>query len=205
MTADFLVCVATVTEGDRFRERLGGERGSIAGKQVELVVSGVGPVNAACAAMSRDANALLVCGVGGAYPGSGLDIGDVVCAETEHYADLGVEGEWDMAATGFEVVAGHHNTLPLTLFPAARRAAFVTSSTCTATDARAGALRDRTGGAVESMEGAAFVHVALRRGLPVGEVRGISNRVGKRDRSTWRIREAAAAAQDALLAWIEAC
>jgi len=33
----------------------------------------------------------------------------------------------------------------------------------------------------------------------MGEVRGISNRAGNRDRDAWRIKEAAAAAQEALL------
>jgi nucleoside phosphorylase len=39
-------------------------------------------------------------------------------------------------------------------------------------------------------------------GIPAGELRGISNAVGNRDRSAWRVKEAAAAAQEALLlAW----
>ncbi|MHC4957092.1 MAG: futalosine hydrolase [Planctomycetota bacterium] len=203
MPVDFLVCVATEAEGDHLRRRLGGDTGSIAGRSVALAVTGVGPVNAAYAAATADARALLVCGVGGAYPGSGLDVGSVACAETEIYADLGVEGAWDMQAIGFPVVGEHFNRLPLTLFPAAHRAAFVTSSTCTATDARAAELVARTGGAVESMEGAAVVHVAIRRGLDVGELRGISNLVGDRDRSGWKVKEAARAAQETLLDWIE--
>jgi len=203
MAPDFLVCFATALEGEHLRRRLGGVSGTIAGRLVELVECGIGCVNAAYAAATRDAGALLVCGVGGAYPGSGLAVGEVVCAETEFYADLGVEGSWDMEQAGLPVVGEHFNRLPLGLFPAARRAAFVTSSTCTATDERAAELARRTGGAVESMEGAAFVHVALRKGIAVGEVRGISNRAGNRDRSSWKVAEAARAAQDALLAWLE--
>jgi futalosine hydrolase len=49
------------------------------------------------------------------------------------------------------------------------------------------------------MEGAAFAHVARLAGVPVGEVRGISNPVGNRDRAAWRVRDAAKAAQMALL------
>jgi hypothetical protein len=47
------------------------------------------------------------------------------------------------------------------------------------------------------------VHVALLHGLPVGEVRGISNAVGDRDRKSWCVRKAADAAQRALLTWLE--
>jgi futalosine hydrolase len=54
------------------------------------------------------------------------------------------------------------------------------------------------------MEGAAIVHVARLLRVPVGEIRGISNIAGLRDRDSWRIEDAAAAARAALLAWIEA-
>jgi nucleoside phosphorylase len=52
------------------------------------------------------------------------------------------------------------------------------------------------------MEGAAIAHVGALAGVPVGEIRGISNHVGNRDKSVWRVKEAAEAAQLALLAWL---
>lgn len=194
-----LVCVATELEGALLKE-----------KGIRVVVTGIGPVNAAhaltAALARRTPDRVVVCGIGGAYPGSGLDLLDVTCAETETYADLGAEspdGFLDMEALGFPVVGDHHNRLPLSLFPVARRAAYVTTSTCTGTDATARSIVGRTGGAVESMEGAAIVHVALKHGLPVGELRAVSNRVGDRDRKAWKVKEAAARAQQALLDWIE--
>jgi futalosine hydrolase len=57
-------------------------------------------------------------------------------------------------------------------------------------------------GAVENMEGAAVAHVAHLHGVPVGEVRGISNIVTNRDTSQWKLKNAADLAQEALLAWI---
>ncbi len=204
---DLVVCFATPLEGD-------GLPCSIAGRSLALLCTGVGPVNAAFALtrflVEHPVRAVVACGVGGAYPGSGLAPGDVACAESETYGDLGAEspeGFLDMEALGFPVIAGDpplFNRLPLDLFPAPRRAPFVTCATCTGTDARAAALAARTGGAVESMEGAAIVHVARLTGLKVGEVRGVSNVAGKRDRKAWRVQEAAAAARAALVAWIEA-
>jgi futalosine hydrolase len=138
-----------------------------------------------------------------------LATGSVVCADSETYGDLGAEspdGFLDMQALGFPVVGGPDplfNRLPLDLFPAARRVPFVTCATCTGTDAKAAAIVARTGGAVESMEGAAVVHVARLMGVKVGEVRGISNAVGNRDRAAWRLEEAAAAARTAVINWIE--
>ena len=202
-----LVCFATPAEG-------AGLPDSVAGRPIVQLQTGVGPVNAAIAltkhlARSRP-DAVLVCGVGGAYPGSGLTVGDFAWAESETYGDLGADspaGFLDMKALGLPVLEESpplFNRLPLDLFPPSRRAAFVTCSTCTGTWERAEALAARTGGAVESMEGAALVHAARSMGVRIGEVRGISNAVGDRDRSRWRIAEAAAAARAALLAFVEA-
>ncbi|MHC4550069.1 MAG: futalosine hydrolase [Planctomycetota bacterium] len=207
-----LVCVASEVEGAVIRRRLGGARGEIAGKRVGLLVTGVGPVNAAHAltlSIALEApRSVLVCGVGGAYPGMGLEPLDVACARTEIYGDLGAEspdGFLDMEALGLPVVRDLFNRLPLSLFPAERSLPFVTRTTCTGTEAAAREMVARTGGAVESMEGAAVVHVALEHDLEVGEVRAISNRVGDRDRASWKVSEAAGLAQAALLDWIEAC
>lgn len=200
-----VICYSTRLEGDGLPRAIGGE-------DLRLVETGVGPVNAAFALTrelaARPARAVLVCGVGGAYPRSGLAAGDVVCAGTETYGDLGAgspTGFLDMQALGFPVIDGNppmFNTLPLDLFPVSRRAAFVTCATCTGTDAKADEIQRRTGGAVESMEGAALVHVARLMGVKIGEVRGISNMVGARDRAAWRLDEAAAAARKSVVDWI---
>jgi futalosine hydrolase len=39
----------------------------------------------------------------------------------------------------------------------------------------------------EGMEGAGVAAAAARRGVPFGEIRAISNRVGPRDRDAWQI------------------
>jgi len=205
MPVDLLVCVATDLESGLLRDRLRDRAG------IRLVRMGVGAVNAAhavtIAVLQDKPSAILVCGVGGAYPGAGLRIGDVVSAELECYGDLGAAspaGFLDMKALGFPVVESPqlYNDLPLQLFPTDRRTKFVTVSTCTGTDATARSLEARTGGAVENMEGAAVAHVAHLHQIPVGEVRGISNIVTNRDTSAWRLKEAALAAQEAALAWI---
>jgi futalosine hydrolase len=205
--SDVIICVSTALEGE-------GLPRSVGGTTVTLVRTGVGPVNAAfaltrCLGELRP-RAIIACGVGGAYADSGLTIGEVVSADSETYADLGAaspDGFLDMQALGFPVVdrvPPLFNRLPLDLFPAARRVPFVTCSTCTGTEEGARAIVARTGGAVESMEGAAIVHVAELSHIPVGEIRGISNIAGRRDRATWRIREAAAAARQTLIDWLEA-
>ena len=203
---DLVICYSTPLEGE-------GLPASVGGRELTLVETGVGPVNAAFAltrVLAEDpARAVIVCGVGGAYPSSGLEPGGVACASIELYGDLGAEsadGFLDMEALGFPLVSGSpplFGSLPLDLFPAQIRVPFVTCATCTGTDERAAEIVRRTGGKVESMEGAAIVQVARKMGVPVGEIRGISNIAGRRDRAAWRLHEAAANARKALVEWIE--
>ena len=204
----FLICAATDFESALLRTRCAGD------ERVRVVVTGVGPVNAAhattVAIIESRPDAVIVCGVGGTYPSAGLKIGDVVSAETEIYGDLGAHsptGFIDMKALGFPVVATPSplfNELPLQVFPTHTQARFVTVSTCTGTEVVAHEIASRTHGAVENMEGAAVAHVSHLHGIAVGEVRGISNLVTNRDVKSWKLKEAAAAAQEALIAWLDA-
>jgi futalosine hydrolase len=207
MPVDLLLCVATEFEGSLLRERLDSSHPTVA-----IVRTGVGPVNAAHAVTlflaHTGARSIVVCGVGGAYPTSGLAVGDVVCAASERYGDLGAtspSGFLDMRALGFAIVESPtplFNELPLQVFPVERRVPFVTVSSCTGTEGAAREMEKRTAGAVENMEGAAIAHVAHLHDVPVGEVRGISNIVTNRDTQTWRLKDAATAAQEAVLSWI---
>lgn len=203
---NILVCVATAFE----RSSLMDER--LEGKNIRVIEMGVGPVNAAhavtMAIMKERPDAIVICGVAGAYPSSGLQIGDVVSASAETYGDLGAQsptGFLDMQALGFPVVSTPtvlFNELPMQVFPTNRSVRFVTVSTCTGSDTTARDIETRTNGSVENMEGAAVVHVALMHAIPVGEVRSISNMVTNRDTKSWRLKDAASAAQEAVLAWI---
>ncbi len=202
MAVDLLLCVATELEGALLRERLEGTDPSVA-----VVRTGVGSVNAAHAVtlfLARTgARSIVVCGVGGAYPSSGLRVGDVACADTECYGDLGSaspSGFMDMKALGFPIVEAPNplfNELPMQLFPVQRRVRFVTVSCCTGTAAAAHAIEQRTGGAVESMEGASFMYACLVHGVPFAQVRAVSNMVERRNRSSWRLGEAIHALADA--------
>ena len=205
--SETLICTATDFEAALLRQELAGD------SRVRFVRMGVGPVNAAHAVtlsiVQHKPQAIVVCGIGGAYPSSGLNIGDVVAADVEIYGDLGAqspEGFLDMRALGFPVVDGAasplFNELPMQLFPTNRRVNFVTVSTCSGTDADARHLEARTSGAVENMEGAAVAHVAHLHQISVGEIRGISNIVTTRDKTAWKVKEAAEAAQRALLEWL---
>ncbi|CAM5245473.1 Futalosine hydrolase [Streptomyces griseomycini] len=70
----------------------------------------------------------------------------------------------------------------------------LTVSTVTGTAARAAGLRARHPRALaEAMEGFGVAEAAAAHGVPVLEVRAVSNPVGPRDRAAWRIGDALAA------------
>ncbi len=79
----------------------------------------------------------------------------------------------------------------------------VTASLVTGTAPEAEELAGRWGAVAESMEGAAAAHICALYGTPFLEVRGISNLVGDRDRASWQVRRAVAAASWAARAIVE--
>jgi futalosine hydrolase len=147
----------------------------------------------------------------------------VLLADTEIYGDLGVltpAGWRPMEEIGIPLIAAslsqpaRFNYFPLdadlvawaasTAGPLITRAGkFVTLSQVTGVRAVGDALYERFGALCESMEGAAAAHVCALHGVPFLEVRGVSNLVENRDRATWRVAEAANAAQTAVLKLLE--
>lgn len=74
----------------------------------------------------------------------------------------------------------------------------LTVSTATGTAERAAWLQARHPGAgAEAMEGFGVAEAAAVHGVPVLEVRAVSNAVGRRERASWRIPEALTALTDA--------
>lgn len=202
-------------------------RGFIGTTPVVLCVGGVGKVNAALATaiiIERQKPALVInTGCGGAYPGSGLTVGDLAVADEEIHGDEGVlttEGWLDFRQMGFPLAkcgdTRYYNRLPLTGSRVERtnetagrsgdrlhRGAFVTVSTCSGTRRRGEELEERYGAIVENMEGAAVAQVCLLYGVECLEIRGISNMVDERDMSTWDIPRAVEAAQRFVLKCLE--
>jgi futalosine hydrolase len=196
--------------------------GRLSGRRVVLIAGGIGAANAANAAtvlIEKHAPAsVILTGIGGAYPGGGALLGDVVAAEREIYADLGVltkEGFQDMKSAGLELLRRgrrkYYNIFPLhtgmlreaeVLVPGLKRGVFLTVSTVTGTRRRARELRERHDALCENMEGAAVAQVCEAYGVPLLELRGMSNMVEERDLARWRKREAAEKAQQAVLHYL---
>lgn len=176
-------------------------------EDMHVIVSGIGPVNAAAAVTSflvqhPHVTGVVSAGIGGVLPGGDLSPGDVVFGTQAVFADLGIEtpaGFLTIEAMGLDAGLDPDNALlpDAGLAAAAGRVLagvpIATVFTCSGTDARAAAIAGRTGARVEAMEGAAVLQAAARLGVAGLEVRAISNTTGDRDGQIWDVPAALAA------------
>ncbi|WP_336246790.1 futalosine hydrolase [Streptomyces cupreus] len=169
----------------------------------DVLAVGVGPARAAAGtatALARAPYDLVVsAGIGGGFAPH-APVGSLVVADEITAADLGAEtpeGFLPVTELGFGTVTHRPpRSLVRALAEAtgARTGAVLTVSTVTGTAARATALRERHPTALaEAMEGFGVAEAAALHGVPVLEIRAVSNPVGPRDRAAWRIGEALAA------------
>ncbi|WP_027085743.1 futalosine hydrolase [Cohnella panacarvi] len=180
-------------------------RGVNGDDRFEVQLAGVGPVAAAIstttALLSGEYRLVISSGIAGGFEGR-AEIGDVVVATEIVAADLGVE-----TPEGFSSVdeLGFGTSRVQADIPEAGRVVsalsaggiqtsygpIVTVNTATGTAGTAARLAARVAGVIaEGMEGYGVAAAAQARGVPALEIRAISNRVGPRDRSAWRIGDA---------------
>lgn len=194
-----LVMTAVSAERDAV---LRGLRGDL---RFDVLVAGVGSVVAAVrttrAIATAEYSLVISAGIGGGFPGK-AEVGSLVVANEITVADLGAETlegfrSVDELGFGFTIIQVEASLvdrvtralqvakLPVNTGPV------LTVSTVTGTAGRGGELAARIPGATaEAMEGYGVGCAALDYGVPVLEIRAISNLVGPRERSTWRIKEA---------------
>lgn len=197
--------------------------GLINNQRVICCTAGVGKSNAAAATaalLERYQPRLIInTGCCGAYPDSGLMVGDLAVATDEVFGDEGVmtnQGWLGLEEMGIallkQATTTCFNSIPLSaseLRNAAavaethrihlRQGVFVTVSSCSGTRLGGIELSGRYQAICENMEGAAIALTALRYGAPCLEIRGVSNLVEDRDMSRWDIKRAVEAAQQFVL------
>lgn len=150
---------------------------------------------------------LLHIGIAGAYPLAGLQIGDIVLAESETYGDIGFELPHPPSFRPIREAPFSHSlySTPLSLalpdeWVAAswdmnfhvKRGRGCTVNQCTGTLETAQLRRSLFQADFESMEGAAVAQIGHQKGIPVCEIRAISNIASTRDMRPENIRLALA-------------
>lgn len=194
-----LVVTAVLAEREAVLKALQGN------PRFDVLVGGVGSVVAAVnttRALAATEYSLVICaGIGGGFPGR-TQVGSLVVGTEIVAADLGAEtsdGFNSLEKLGFGFTRIQTDTYLVERVTKALRAAklpvdtgpVLTVSTVTGTTETAVELAARVPGAsAEAMEGFGVGFAASDHGLPVLEIRGISNMVGPRDRSAWQIKEA---------------
>ncbi|QNP71990.1 futalosine hydrolase [Streptomyces roseirectus] len=171
----------------------------------DLLAVGVGPALAAAstataltaASLTGDPYDLVVsAGIAGGFAPD-APVASLILADHITAADLGAEtadGFLPVTDLGFGTVT--HTPPPDLVRRAAtatgaRTGTVLTVSTVTGTARRADDLRAAHPGALaEAMEGFGVAEAAGAHGVPVLELRAVSNAVGPRDRSAWRIKDA---------------
>ncbi|WP_421616986.1 futalosine hydrolase [Brevibacillus sp. TJ4] len=194
-----LVVASVEAEREALLQGLAGD------SRFEVVVGGVGPMAAAASTarhLAQEEYDLVVCaGICGGFAGV-AEVGSLVVASEIICADLGAEtaeGFLSLDELGFgsarvaldqtlvsRVTAGMQQAgLPVTEAPV------LTLSTVTGSAETAKELLARVpDAAAEAMEGYGVACAAQQQSLPVLEIRTVSNLIGPRDKSAWRIKEA---------------
>ncbi|WP_339799303.1 futalosine hydrolase [Paenibacillus sp. FSL R5-0744] len=198
-TRRVLIVTAVAAERDAV---LRGLKGS---DRFHVIAAGAGTAAAAAGTAAALAAGSYGCvisaGIGGGFPGV-APLGSLVVASEMIAADLGAEtpeGFRSAAELGFGSVSVPADRGTVQAVSAALAAAgltvstgtVLTVSTATGTAETSAALIARHPGAVaEAMEGHGVAVAAEALGLPVLELRAISNPVGPRDRAAWKIGDA---------------
>jgi futalosine hydrolase len=136
-------------------------------------------------------DAVVSMGIGGGFDGRAA-VGDAVVATSSIACQLGAdspEGYLDFGELGLTdtVLSATADVAELAHRLGAVAGPVLSVGTVTGTDERAAEYASRWGPAAEAMEGFGVWTAARAAGVPAYEVRTISNRVGRRDRSSWEI------------------
>ena len=186
---------------------------------VRLVALGAGVVSAALtlgrlAALDLPEVAIMV-GSAGALPGSGCGMGDLVAADEEILAELGVlagpgqgdAGEMGLAGLAQRVALDRSLVDEVTAAAESgarvRRGSLLTVVGVSAQPEQAEARARRFQALAENMEGYALALAGRCFGFRTAEIRGISNRAGDRHKSRWDLNTAQERAQLAVLKYLK--
>jgi len=210
-----LIMTAVAAERDAVLRGLQGD------PRFKVIEAGVGPIEAAVRtatelALAADNRYELVisAGIAGGFNGV-ADVGSLVVASSIVAADLGAETpdgflSLDELGFGSATIAtdeGKSRQIVDALCAAklpARYGPILTLATVTGSAATADKLALRvSGAAAEAMEGFGIAAAARHQSIPIVEIRAISNAVGPRDRSAWRIKDALQALEAASSVLVE--
>lgn len=143
---------------------------------------------------------IIQAGICGSFTPETHQLGEVFLVEKDIFGDLGIieNNEFmSMADLGFvteteqKFVNGWMvNDNPLLHKLSVRKASAISMNTITDVKAHEEIFSKKYGANLESMEGASFHYVCLQEKIPFLQIRAVSNAVGQRDKSLWKMLQA---------------
>lgn len=183
---------------------------------VDLLIGGVGVPATMYHLQKRlqqmDYDLVIQAGIAGVFD-SQFQSGETVLVERDCFGDLGTEEKGNFSRI-FEAGLGDANEFPFeegwlvnptALSPSLDfpKVKAVTVNKVTDDPRQKKQLADTYAAAIESMEGAALHYICLQEKIPFVQIRTISNEVGERDKTKWKMKEAIDALNRDLLLLID--
>ncbi|HQY10655.1 MAG TPA: futalosine hydrolase [Ferruginibacter sp.] len=169
----------------------------------DILVSGVGVPAAMYHLQKRmqqiDYDLIIQAGIAGTF-NSGVRLGQVVLVKQDTFADLGAE-EKDNFIPLFESGLADKNEFPFTNGWLVNNSKLMQQTTLEVVSAvtvnkvsdsllQKQQLVKHFNAGIESMEGAALHYICLQENIPFLQLRSVSNLVGERDKTKWKMKEA---------------
>jgi len=171
--------------------------------KIDVLISGIGVPSTLYHLQKRmqqiDYDLIIQAGIAGTFNNT-LSLGQTVLVKQDTFGDLGME-EKEIFTTIFESGFTNKNEFPFTDGWLVNRNKLINSSDLSFVKAITvnkvsdsilvkQQLIKHFNADIESMEGAALHYVCLQENIPFLQIRSISNYVGERDRSKWKMKEA---------------
>jgi futalosine hydrolase len=169
----------------------------------DFLITGVGSPSAIYHLTKRlhqiDYDLVIQAGIAGSFDAS-IPLGQVILVKEDRFADIGIS-EKNNFYTSFETGLSDENMFPFKHGWLKNEHEFVSSfllekfsaitvNTVTDDQMQIKMLKSKFLPQLESMEGAALHYVCLQENIPFIQLRSISNYVGERDKTKWKMKEA---------------
>ena len=180
------------------------KKGLLSDNEVEVLITGIGPVNTTYLLTTSILNSkpglVIQAGIAGSFNYNELPPGKTVLVKYDAFGDSGME-EKGVFTTVFDAGFAGKNHFPFTdgwlinqhpvlnnsVLPVVKS---VTINKVSDSPLQKEQLIKTFSPQTETMEGAALHYVCLQQNAPFLQIRSISNEVGERDKSKWKIKEA---------------
>ncbi len=171
--------------------------------KIKMLITGIGSVATSYALTNycnkTSADIIIQAGIAGCFTQNIL--GEVFAVKEEVFADLGV---WENKKfnTIFDLKLSGQNEAPykkgllinpykkLLALTSLKKVKGITINEITTAKKRIDWYKQNFSSVVESMEGAAFHYVCLQQKIPFIQLRAISNYIGERNKTKWKMKEA---------------